>query len=109
MTMTSFIPGDSAVPPIPMPDDPVLAIILERLDVLKDNLFEHRRESKEEREKTAAKLAALEHQITKKIEPMTAALNKAGGGYIVLIGLAGVIAWVFTAWDHIVDAIKVAH
>jgi len=86
---------------LPLPDDPVTAVILERLEQLKIQMSDLRKESREDRERTANRLTSLEAQIAMKLDPIKAAFEKTTGGYLMLVGMAGVIAWIASSWDHI--------
>lgn len=100
------------MPDLPLPSDPVVAILLDRLDRLSKDLSDHRRESKEDRKGTEARLHSLESKteermnslefkLNQKLEPVTAAFNRAAGGYLAIVGLAGIIAWASGLWEHL--------
>ena len=91
---------------IPVPADPVLAIVLERVDRLRIDLSEHRHESRTHEDKTDKRLEALESKLDAKLDPLIAAINKAAGGYLGIVGVAGVFIWATGLWDKLM---KVFH
>lgn len=75
-------------------NDPTLAVVVDRLQRLSDDFEKDRHERK-------AEMRALEDSFHVKLDEVYAEqkkvgtiLNKAKGGYLVLLGLGGLVAWI---------------
>lgn len=94
-------PGATALPHLSTPVDPILAVVLERVDRLRIDLSEHRDDFKKSKEKTDSRLESLETKFDAKLDPLIAAINKAAGGYLGIVGVAGIFVWATGLWDKI--------
>lgn len=82
---------------VPNVDDPVLAVVLERLDRMKEDFANLRQEVKEEISSVRKDVSAIkEDQASVKT-----VLTKASGGYLVILGLGGLVTYALGFWDKV--------
>jgi len=92
--------------------DPTLAVVIERLNNLNDKLDDIRKETREglssqraefkEEIATAKKEFAAEiSEMRSAIRPVTELLTRAKGGYMVVLGLGALLAYMSGVWDKV--------
>lgn len=87
-------------------DDPALAIVIDRLERLSSDFKEHRVEVNSQmaslKKEVEMKFDALQQPVSK----MTSIMNKAQGGYLVILGLGALLSYAVGLWDKL---LKVFH
>lgn len=82
-------------------EDPTVAVLIDRLSSLTDEIKEMRAERKDElvdlRCELKADIAAVKADQLK----VNDIISKARGGYLVLVGLGGFLLWLLGFWDKI--------
>jgi hypothetical protein len=82
---------------VPNVEDPVQAVILERLDNLRKSFEKLETKVDDRFAKTDAKIEAVQ----KEQADVKSFFTTAKGGYIVLVGLGAMLMWALGAWDKL--------
>jgi len=93
---------------LPLPDDPLMAVVIERLEALKKGFDDHRSVMKADvadlRKEMKDDIGSLRNEVAGVKEEQAAVrsfFTTAKGGYIVLVGLGAMLMWALGAWDKV--------
>ncbi|SER29761.1 hypothetical protein SAMN05216548_114142 [Faunimonas pinastri] len=96
--------------------DPTLAVVIERLSRLSDDFAEHRRETKQEmsqhRKESMKEIEGLREEIQSigsGIGAVNTLVNKARGGWFVIIAVGGLLTWGLGILDKVFKAFPYTH
>lgn len=82
---------------VPKVDDPVLAVILDRLARISQDFSDHRASIKEEISDLHSEIS----EVRKDQAQVNAVMQKAQGGYLVILGLGAMVSCVVGFWSQL--------
>ncbi|MBO6510599.1 MAG: hypothetical protein JJ979_19315 [Roseibium sp.] len=74
------------------------AVIIERLDRMAADMHEHRRQTEEQ----IGEIKTAVTSVNNKLERNSATLNRAKGGYLVILGLGSLLAYALDVWGKFI-------
>lgn len=82
---------------IPDVEDPILAVVLDRLNRLQKDLREHRDEVRNE----LAEVRKTQAEHRDEVAKVTKLVDKANGGWLVLVGLGALLLTLLGFWERL--------